>query len=187
MSAEQGKQVLRLPKRHAPEGSSPPDPELGARLVRAQSLSGAIMASLIVIVAFSTGWAMLSTALGRVFPWMTVVQALLVGLAVRRAGRGLDWRFPLAAALAAFGGALLGNVVVAAAFTAAEFDTGTLSILRAVTSLTWPVFFDEVMTGADVFYALTGAGIAAFYANRRLTRRQYGAWRQWQEQQKNGG
>jgi hypothetical protein len=186
MTAEQGKQVLRLPKRHAPDGSSPPDPELGARLVRAQSLRGAIMASLIVIMVFSSGWAMLSTVLGRVFPWMTVVEALLIGLAVQRAGRGLDWRFPLVAALAAICGALLGNIVVAAAFTAAEFDTGTVAILRAVTSLTWPVFFDEVMTGADVFYALTGAGVAAFYANRRLTRPQYGAWRRWQEQQRNG-
>jgi hypothetical protein len=92
----------------------------------------------------------------------------------------------LVAALAALAGALLGNIVVAAAFTAAEFETGTLSILRAVTSLTWPVFFDEAMTGADAFYAITGAGIAAFYSNRRLTRAQYGAWRQWQEQRKDG-
>lgn len=187
MTAEQDKQLLRLPKRHSPEGSGPPDPELGARLARMQSLRGAIMASLIVIVAFSAAWAMLSTALGRVFPWMTVLQALLIGFAVRRAGRGLDWRFPVVAALAALAGALLGNVVVAASFTAAEFETGTLAVLRAVTSLTWPVFFDEVMTGADAFYALTGAGIAAFFANRKLTRAQYGAWRRWQEQQRDGG
>lgn len=186
MAAEQGKQVLRLPKRHAADGSGPPDPELGARLVRAQSLRGAVVASLIVIVAFSTAWALLSTALGRVFPWMTVLQGLLIGFAIRRAGRGLDWRFPLLAATAALAGALLGNVVVAASFTAAEFDTGTLAILRAVTSLTWPVFFDEVITGADAIYALAGAGVAAFYANRRLTRAQYGAWRQWQERHEDG-
>ena len=186
MSEEQRKQVLRLPKRHSRDGAERPDPEAGARLFRAQSLRGAIVAALVSIVAFSFIWAMLSTALEKVFPWMTVVEALLVGVAVRRAGRGLDWRFPMIAALAALGGALLGNIVVAAAFTAAEFDTGTLAILRAVTSLTWPVFFEEVMTGADVFYALAGAGIAAFYANRRLTRAQYGAWRQWQEQEKYG-
>jgi hypothetical protein len=183
MAAEQDKQVLRLPKRHAPEGGAPPDPELGGRLVRMQSVRGAIVASMIVMVTFSSLWAILSTAIGRMFPWMTVLQALLIGYAVRRAGRGLDWRFPLVAAIASVAGSLLGNVVVAASFTAAEFETGTLAILRAVTSLTWPVFFDEVMTGADVFYALTGAGIAAFYANRRLSRAQYGAWRQWQEQQ----
>jgi hypothetical protein len=129
---------------------------------------------------------MLSTALEKVFPWMTVVQGLIVGLVVRRAGRGLDWRFPVVAAAAAVVGALAGNVVVAAAFTAAEFDTGILTVLRAATSFTWPVFFDEVITPADAVYALAAAGVAAFYANRRLTRDQYAAYRAWQDQGRGG-
>jgi hypothetical protein len=183
MSADQGKQVLRLPKRHARESAAPPDPGEGARLVGQQSLRGAILASLIVVIAFSAAWALLSVAIGRVFPWMTLVQALLVGLAVRRAGRGIDWRFPTVAAIAAMVGALIGNIVVAAAFTAGEFDTGTLTVLRSVTTMTWPVFFDEVMTGADFIYALSGAGLAAFYANRRLGRQQYLALRTWQQQE----
>ena len=118
------------------------------------------------------------------FPWLTLVQALLVGLVVRRAGRGIDWRFPTVAAIIATAGALIGNIVVAAAFTAGEFDTGTLTILGSVTTMTWPVFFDEVMTGADLFYAIAGAGIAAFYANRRLTRAEYAAFRTWQQNRK---
>lgn len=182
MSDDQRKQVLRLPKRHSREPASRPDPQIGARLVRAQSLRGATVAAVLAIVAFSLVWVTLSTALDRVFPWMTVVQGLIIGFAVRRAGRGLDWRFPVVAAVAAAVGALVGNVIVAAAFTAAEFDTGTLAVLRAATSFTWPVFFDEVMTPADVIYALAAAGIAAFYANRRLTRQQYTAYRAWQEQ-----
>ena len=186
MSEEQRKQVLRLPKRHSREGAARPDPEAGARLVRAQSLRAALMAALIVIIAFSILWAMLSTALDRVFPWMTVIQGLLIGLAVRGAGRGLDWRFPVIAAGAALAGALAGNVIVAAALTAAEFDTGTLSVLRAVTSFTWPVFFDEVMTAADAIYALAAAGLAAYYANRRLTRDQYASYRAWQERERPG-
>jgi hypothetical protein len=182
MSEEQRKQVLRLPKRHSREHGVRPDPEAGARLVRAQSLRGAILAAVLATIAFSVVWVMLSTALGRVFPWMTVVQGLIIGLAVRRAGRGLDWRFPVVAAVAAVAGALAGNVLVAAAFTAAEFDTGTLTVLRAATSFTWPVFFDEVMTPADAIYALAAAGVAAFYANRRLSRQQYGSYRAWQQQ-----
>jgi hypothetical protein len=144
------------------------------------------VAAIIVIVAFSATWAMLSTALDRVFPWMTVVQGLIIGLAVRRAGHGLDWRFPAIAAVAAVAGALVGNIIVAAAFTAAEFDTGTLTVLRAATSFTWPVFFDEVMTAADAIFALAAAGLAAYYANRRLTRDQYAAYRAWQEQERTG-
>jgi len=184
MSADRGKQVLRLPRRHSRENAAPPDPSDGARLVRQQSVRGAILAGLIVVIVFSTAWALLSVVIGRVFPWMTLVQALLVGLAVRRAGRGIDWRFPAIAATVAMAGALAGNVVVAAAFTAGEFDTGTLTILRSVTTMTWPVFFAEVVTGADLFYAIAGAGIAAFYANRQLTRSQYAAVRTWQQDRK---
>ena len=186
MSEQQHKQVLRLPKRHSREGAARPDPEVGARLVRAQSLHGAALAALAVIIAFSAIWAVLSTALDRVFPWMTVVQGLVIGLAVRRAGRGLDWRFVAIAAVAAVVGALAGNVIVAASFTAAEFDTGTLTVLRAATSFTWPVFFDEVMTAADAIYALAAAGIAAYYANRRLTRDEYASYRAWQESDRAG-
>lgn len=181
MSQEQSKQVLRLPKRHTREHGAEPDPALGARLVDAQSLPAAIMASLVTVLVFSVAWAMLSTALGRVFPWMTVVQGLIIGLAVRRAGRGLDWRFPAIAAVMALLGALAGNVIVAAAFTAADFETGTLTVLRAVTGFTWPVFFDEVMTAADAVYAFVAAAVAAYYANPRLTRDQYASYRAWRE------
>ena len=48
---------------------------------------------------------------------------------------------------------------------------------------TWPVFFDEVLTIADGFYAVVGAGLAAFYSNRRLTRSEYLALRLWHEEQ----
>lgn len=182
MSEEQPKQVLRLPKRHSRERAARPDPDAGARLVRAQSLRGAIIAALLAIVAFSAIWVMLSTALDRLFPWMTVVQGAIIGLAVRRAGRGLDWRFPAVAAAAAVAGALAGNVLVAAAFTAAEFDTGILTVLRASTSFTWPVFFEEVMTPADAIFALAAASLAAYYANRRLARDEYASYRAWQDQ-----
>ena len=178
MSEEQHKQVLRLPKRHSRGGAARPDPEVGARLVRAQSLRGAIMAAAV--------WAMLSTALDRVFPWMTLVQGLIIGFAIRRAGRGIDWRFPAIAAVAAVVGALAGNVIVAAALTAAEFETSTLKVLGAATDFTWPVFFDEVMTAADVIYALAAASVAAYFANRRLTRDQYTSFRAWQEKDRAG-
>jgi hypothetical protein len=43
------------------------------------------------------------------------------------------------------------------------------------------VFFAEVVSAADIVFGLFGAAIAAFYANRRLTRSEYSAWRKWQE------
>jgi hypothetical protein len=77
----------------------------------------------------------------------------------------------------AVAGSLIANVVVAASVTAEALGTGTLDVLRAVTSMTWPVYFDERLTVADGFYAAVAAALAAFYANRRLTRFEYQALR----------
>jgi len=147
--------------------------------VSAQSLRNAMTAGLIAIIVFCMLWIALTSITNRVFPWMTVLLGAMLGFAVRRAGRGVDWRFPTLAAVLALLGALLGNVAVAAAYTAETFDTGTLQVLRSVTSMTWPVFFDEVLTAADGFYAVLAAGLAAFLANRHLTRSQYYALRLW--------
>jgi len=177
------KSVFRLPKRHAADEATGLGAEGGKLLLRDQSLRDALVASLVVVILFSALWAMASTLINRIFPWMTIVLGIVVGLIVRRAGRGLDWRFPVLAAAITLLGALVGNVVVAAAFTAAALETSTFTILRAVTSMTWPVFFDEVISAADIVYALFGAATAAFYANRRLSRSEYLALRMWQKEQ----
>lgn len=173
--------VLRLRKRHLPKVSAEPTAQDAQRLLNAQSVRNAVMASLITIIVFSIVWAMLSTLMGSIYPWMTLLLGIFVGLAVRRAGFGLDWRFPVLAALFAMAGSLVSNIVVAAAFTAPQLGTDTFTVLRNLTVMTWPVFFDEVMTPADLVFALFSAGLAAFYANRRLTRAQYLALRSWEE------
>ncbi len=186
MTQNHSRKVLRLPGKHAAKTLAPPNPADGERLAREQSLRNAIMAGLVVIIVYSSAWASLSMAVQRICPWLTVIQGALIGLAVRYAGRGLDWKFPTIAAVLAVIGALAGSIVVAAAFTALEFDTDTITILRGVTAMTWPVFFDEAMTPADAVYALFGAGFAAFYANRRLNRAQYLAFRTWQQEDDRG-
>jgi len=178
--------VLRLPKKHRGAAEELAGVDAG-RLIGEQSVRDALVGGLIVIVAFSVLWAMLSTLVGRLFPWMTVLLGIAMGLVIRRAGRGLDWRFPVLAVTLTLLGALIGNVVVAAAFTAEELDTSTPAILRAVTTMTWPVYFKEVISGADIVFALTGAAIAAFHANRRLLRREYSALRKWREERTDGG
>lgn len=178
------KSILRLRKRHSPDETVDLGAEDGRLLVQDQSLRDALVAGLIVIILFSMLWAMSAMLINRIFPWLTIVLGILVGLVIRRAGRGLDWRFPALAAALVLLGALVSNVVVAAAFTAAALETSTFTILRAVTSMTWPVFFDEAVSAADIVYAFFGAAAAAFYANRRLSRAEYHALRMWQERQK---
>lgn len=181
MTNKVNKSVLRIRKRHTPAETIEVSARDRSRLLQQQSLRGALIGGVIVIILFSVLWAMTSVLLDRIFPWMTVVLGMLTGLTVRRAGRGLDWRFPVLAAAITLIGALVGNVVVAAAFTAEDMERTTFTILRAITSLTWPVFFDEVISSADIVFALFGAAIAAFYANRRLSRAEYLALHKWQE------
>lgn len=174
--------ILRLPKRHEPKVTTDVTAADGERLLRAQSMRDAIIAGLVAVIVFCILLAMLSALIDRIFPWFPLLLGLVVGLVVRRAGNGLDWRFPSTAAVLVVVGALIGNVLVAATFTAAEFETGTLTILGAVTSMTWPVFFTEVMTPPDLVYALFGAAVAAFYANRRLARAEFLALRKWEKE-----
>jgi hypothetical protein len=180
MSAEKT-DVLRLRKKHLPKNKRESTPEEGRRLLEAQSVRNAITASLITVIVFSILWSMISTLIGSIYPWMAMIMGILVGIAVRRAGFGLDWRFPLIAAVFAMIGALVGNIVVAAAFTAPQLGTDTFTVLRSLTALTWPVFFDEVMTPADLVFALFAAGLAAFFATRRLSREQYMSIRLWED------
>ena len=174
--------VMRLRKRHGAGVRRAATAADGEQLVRAQSLPGAVVAGLVAIVLFCVFWVALTSIVDRVFPWMTVLLGAMVGFAVRHAGRGVDWRYPLLAATLAVTGSLLANVVLAASTTADIFDTGTLQVLRAVTSMTWPVFFDEVFNAADGFYAVFAAALAAFMANRRLTRAQFYSLRLWYRQ-----
>jgi hypothetical protein len=185
MAYDPDNQVLRLPKKHASGIDELPDPDLGRRLEDAQSFRNAVTAGAITVILFTILWLGVSALTQRVFPWFPVLLGFVLGFAVRLAGKGLDWRFPTLAAALAIIGSALGLVVISAAYTASELGTSTVTILTNVSQLTWPVFFDEVVTAADFVFAVVAAGIAAFYANRRLTRRQYFALRQWHEAREN--
>lgn len=182
MKKQPSNQPLRLRKKHGAGKRRELTVEDGARLVRAQSLRNAFVAGIVAILIFCALWIAVSGLFNRIFPWATVVLGGMLGFAVRQAGRGVDWRFPALAAVLTLMGALLANIVVAAATTADIFDTSTLHVLQSVTSMTWPVFFDEVWNIADGFYAVLSAALAAFLSNRPLTRAQYYALRLWRAQ-----
>lgn len=179
MKTNSPEQVLRLRKKHGSGKPKEITADDGARLVRAQSIRNAVVGAMLAVIIFCLLWIALSELFDRIFPWMTILLGAMVGFAVRQAGRGVDWRFPFLAAVLTVLGALMANIVVAASTTADIFDTSTMHILQSVTSLTWPVFFDEVLNAADGFYAVFSAGLAAFLAKRPITRSQYYALRLW--------
>ena len=174
---------LRLRKKHGTGTPVEVTTADGGSLVAMQSIRNALMVAAIIIVIFSVFWISLSELTNRVYPWFTVVLGFLLGHGIRLAGRGTDWRFPVIAAVSAVMGSLVANIAVAASVTAQGFGIATVEVLSAVTSMTWPVFFNEVVTSADILFALISACLAAFYANRRLTRKQYHALRLWRETQ----
>jgi hypothetical protein len=175
------KNPLRLRKKHGNGTAIDVTTADGGNLVAAQSVRNALIAAAIIIIIFSVFWISLSELTNRVYPWFTVILGFLLGHGIRLAGRGTDWRFPVIAAASAVIGSLVANIAVAASVTAQGFGIATIEVLSAVTSMTWPVFFNEVVTSADILFAFISACLAAFYANRRLTRKQYHALRLWRE------
>jgi hypothetical protein len=182
MTKQKAKDILRLRRKHGDGRGIEATAEDGGHLIRQQSLRNALVAALIVFMVFCAIWISLSVLINRVFPWMTVLLGAGLGMAIRQAGRGVTWPFPALAAGMALVGSIASNVVLSASTTADSYGTGTVEILQAVTMMTWPVFFEEVWTVADSFYAAVAAGVAAFFANRRLTRAQFYALRKWREQ-----
>ena len=187
MSNDDIPKVLRLRQKHAPGEHARPTAADGERLINGQSVRHAIVAGTIMIIVFAVLWTLVSDLTNRVLPYLSLALGILVGITVRRAGQGFDWRFPVIAAVLVVVGSLIGNIVIAAAWTSREFDTNIFVILKNVTVYTWPVFFDEVMTPADFVYALFGAGIAAFFSTRRLNRREFQAVRIYRDEKDGKG
>ena len=90
------------------------------KLIAAQSVRAAITGAAIAIIMFNIVWAFTASASGKFLPWISIVQGAVIGIAVQRSGRGLDWRFPLVAGAAAWIGAFSGNLFIALVFTGTE-------------------------------------------------------------------
>tara|TARA_B100001287_G_C22493532_1_gene440120 strand:- start:109 stop:642 length:534 start_codon:yes stop_codon:yes gene_type:complete len=170
-------QPLRLRKKHGSIKSTEIASIDVPSLINGQSISFAIFASVLTIIMFSFFWVLLSKLTGRVFPWATIILGYLLGHVIRISGRGIDWRFPVAAVILTLIGSIFSNFFIAATVTAEQLKTETLEILLSVTSMTWFVFFDEFLNAADIFYAVLAMSIAAFFSKKRLKRAEYNALR----------
>ena len=174
--------ALRLRKKHG-DGARPQATAAdGRRILNAQSLRSAVMAGLITIIVFSFVWILVTDRFGTVFPWATVLLGYLLGQAIQRTGRGVEWQFPALAAVMALLGSIGANIVLAASGRAEQMGTSTMFVLQSLSTYTLPDFFRETWNMGDTFFALMAAALAAFYAQRRLTREQYFAIRLWREE-----
>lgn len=160
---------LKGRKQRDKEGEPQPkvDPDV---LLAAQSAKAAVLAAIVTLIVLSGFWTFFTGITGRVFPWFSIVQGVFIGLAVRRFGRGLDWRFPMIAGTVAWAGAFFGNLMVAIPVTTSELGVSPLQVIRGLTWWSFRTFFTEVITIVDYIYASCAAAVAMFYSNRRLAR-----------------
>lgn len=153
-----------------------------ASLVAQQSIRAAIVAAAVVAVCLNFIWLWLAEISGSFFHWYSVLQGPLIGLAVRHAGRGIDWRFPAIAATVTMLAAFSGNFLVSVVTTSAVLEASALQVLRGLTLWSWQTWFSEVLNFADLVYALFAAAVAAFYAKRHLRRNEAFALRSMNEE-----
>jgi hypothetical protein len=166
----QPRPTLRLRMKHSgaePGSRQPVDP---VSLIDAQSILHALLGALLALIVLNGLWVYSAMIFDRFFPWFSIIQGLFVGRAVQRFGRGLDWRFPLLAALVSVAAALTGSFAVALYLTGREFYTGVLPLIGQISWHTISTFLTREFGPVGLIYAFTAAAIAAFFANRRLDR-----------------
>jgi hypothetical protein len=171
--------MFRLRQRHSRHVYDDKVTVSAEKLIAAQSVRAAVTGATIAVIALNIVWAYTASASGRYFPWFAIVQGAGIGIAVRRSGRGLDWRFPFVAGIAAWIGAFTGNLFIALEFTATE--TGRIE------GSWWQIvqdFLANTVTVIDVIYAFCAVAVAMFYSKRQLNRYEVLALRKHAEEKK---
>ena len=128
------------------------------------------MGALAVGLLLCWAWALFAMTTNRVFPWFTILMGALIGMAMQRFGRGLSWHFPVAAALVAVVAAYFGNLMIGVFETGRYIEAEPMRVLAGLSLDTIQNFFRNTISPVDHIYAFSAAGVAAFYANRRLKR-----------------
>jgi len=164
--------MFRLKQKHSrrrPEQFAKPD---ARKILAEQSLIRATIGSFAMTLLLSWLFAVFSMNSGLVFPWFTVLMGAVIGFSVQRFGRGLDWRFPLLAAVMACIGAYFGNLMIGVLETGRYIEEPAIRVLGGLSRDTMENFFSNTINPVDHIYAFCAAGVAAFLANRRLNRRE---------------
>ena len=145
-------------------------PADGRRLLAEQSALRGLAGSVATALLLCWLWAVFSTMTGRYFPWFSILIGAIVGLAMQRFGRGLDWRFPVMAIIIAGAAAYAGNLMIGVLETGRYIDAEPIRVIGGLSIDTMRYFFINTISPVDHIYAFCACGVAAFFANRRLKR-----------------
>jgi hypothetical protein len=173
--------MFRLRQKHSQRKSEQFAKPDAHRILAEQSLTRAVAGGFATVLMLSWAWGLFSLNTGRIFPWFSILMGAVIGLAVQRFGRGLDWRFPVLAAILGCIGTYVGNLMIGVLETSRYIDEPPLRVLGGLSKDTMKVFFASTVSPIDHIYAVCAAGVAAFFANRRLNRREVLAIRTMQD------
>lgn len=166
---KQQESIYRLRQKHAPRDADR-QPTDALRLLGDQSIRSALMGGCLAAAILIFLWVAAGLLFDQFFPWFSLLIGFFVGRAVQHFGRGIDWRFPVIAALLTIIAAFLGSFLCALFLTAREFETGVFALLGDVSWHTLATFASREFGIVGSIYALMAASIAAFFAQRRLSR-----------------
>ena len=162
--------MFRLKQKHTRKATDQRPPADGRRLLAEQSIGRGVAGSIAVGLLLCWLWAMMSIETGKIFPWFSVLIGAMIGVAMQRFGKGLDWRFPLLAAIVAGLAAYAGNLVIGVFETGRYIEAAPISVMGGLSADTMRMFFRTTINPIDHIYAFSACGVAAFFANRRLKR-----------------
>ncbi|MDA0992268.1 MAG: hypothetical protein O3A13_01395 [Proteobacteria bacterium] len=162
--------MFRLKQKHSQKEAEKRPAADGRRLLAEQSAARAFAAGIAVALLLCWLWAMFTVATGRVFPWFSVLIGVMIGIAVQRFGRGLDWRFPVLAAVVAAFAAYAGNLMIGIFETGRYIEAAPLRVVSGLSQDSIKYFFSNAISPIDHIYAICACAVAAFFANRRLKR-----------------
>lgn len=154
--------------------ASPTTPELSDeqrqlavdRLRAAQNLPAAVAAGAVAGVAGAVGWAAIAMATGYQTGFVAIAIGLLVGLAVRHFGQGIDPPFAMVGAAFSLVGCALGNLFIVCAAIAEEYEVSALEVLSDLDVTT----VRELMVATFEPMDLLFYGIAVYEGFRMATR-----------------
>jgi hypothetical protein len=143
--------------------------EFQEQLARQENLPAGIAAGLAAAVIGGIAWAVFTVATQYQIGWMAVAVGLLVGISVRKFGRGISTPFAVAGCLLALLGCLLGNLLSACGFLAVQESLPMFHVLSRLN----PELVAALMSATFSPMHLLFYGIALYagysYSARRIT------------------
>ena len=155
--------------------------EAGRALHNEQSIKAGFFAALIVLFLINLTWVATSMFFDRFFPWISIIQGIILGKSVRKYGYGIDLRLPLMSFFLALFASISGSFISALFLTGREFNTGGLVLINEISWHTVSTFMLNEYGIVGCIYGIFSGVLAAFYSLRELNRDEAIAYRKFKK------